>query len=157
MNPQNHRRLFLKGSLSASVVGIAVSAGLFTAKQVYAALPESALKAKTVAEAINAVFGSEQTTETDQITISSPAVAENGATVPVTVETTLTNVQTIAILSSKNAAPLTQTTDFHPGVRGYLSTRIKVGQSGDLIAVIKADGKLFSASKPVKVTVGGCT
>jgi sulfur-oxidizing protein SoxY len=37
-----------------------------------------------------------------------------------------------------------------------ISTRIKMGQTGNVIAVVKANGKLYSARKEVKVTIGGC-
>ncbi len=37
-----------------------------------------------------------------------------------------------------------------------MSTRVKMGESTLVHAVVKADGKLYTASKETKVTLGGC-
>jgi sulfur-oxidizing protein SoxY len=76
--------------------------------------------------------------------------------VPVEVATTLTGVQSIALLVEKNIRPLCGV--FHPGKRMKpgVSIRVKVGESGEIIAVVKAGDQLYSARKAVKVTVGGC-
>ncbi|MHB1142749.1 MAG: thiosulfate oxidation carrier protein SoxY, partial [Sulfuricaulis sp.] len=39
---------------------------------------------------------------------------------------------------------------------GYFSARMKMGQTSDVVAVVKAGGKLYTARQNVKVTVGGC-
>ena len=37
-----------------------------------------------------------------------------------------------------------------------ITTRVKMGQSSNIVALVKADGKYYVAAKEVKVTLGGC-
>ena len=106
MNTNTKRRVFLKGSLAAGTVGVAVGAGLLTPQAVVAAWNEKAFQAKSIGDALNAAMG---------------ASSETG-----------------------------------PGALPDVSTRIKMGKTSDVIAVVKAGGKLHSARKSVKVTIGGC-
>ena len=156
MNTDMKRRLFLKASLSAGAVGMAVSAGLLMPGVVLAAWNEAAFKAESMGDALKEGMGSDTLTDSTEITIGGPDNPENGAVVPVEVATTLSGVQSIALLVEKNVKPLCGV--FHLGKRMKpgLSIRIKVGESGDIIAVVKSDGKLYSARKTVKVTIGGC-
>jgi sulfur-oxidizing protein SoxY len=85
-----------------------------------------------------------------------PDFAENGAVVPVTVSSTLSNVEAISIIASNNPSPLTSTYVLTSASVPFVSTRIKLGKTSNVMAVVKADGKLYSASKEVKVTIGGC-
>ena len=157
MTISTRRRLFLKNSLAVGTIGLAVSAGLITPAAVLAAdWPKAAFDADKAGDALKNLFGSDQMADTDKVSIKAPDVAENGAVVPVTISTTLENVEQIALVASNNAKPLSASYDLQPGVKGFVATRIKVGKSGDLIAVVKSDGKLFSAKRAVKVTLGGC-
>ena len=76
--------------------------------------------------------------------------------VPVSVQTSLANVESIAIVVEKNPSPLAAQFELSPSIKGFVSTRIKMGTTSNVVAVVKADGKLYSASKEVKVTIGGC-
>jgi len=156
MSMNTKRRVFLKGSLAAGTVGVAVSAGLLTPQAVLAAWPEAAFKAKSVDDALNAAMGSASLTNSDAVKIKAPDIAENGAVVPVSVSSDLTGVESIALLAAGNATPLLATFIMGPGAVADVSTRIKMGKTSDVIAVVKAGGKLLSASKSVKVTIGGC-
>ncbi|NIA01263.1 MAG: thiosulfate oxidation carrier protein SoxY, partial [Planctomycetia bacterium] len=82
--------------------------------------------------------------------------AENGAVVPVSVTTSIDGVESISILAEKNAAPMTASFVLGAGTEGFVSTRIKMGKTSSIIAVVKAGGKLYSTGKEVKVTIGGC-
>ncbi|MEN8133059.1 MAG: thiosulfate oxidation carrier protein SoxY, partial [Pseudomonadota bacterium] len=97
-----------------------------------------------------------QAADSSDITVKAPDIAENGAVVPITVSSTLTGVTSIAILVEKNARPLTASYDLAEGTEAYISNRIKMGKTSDVVAVVKADGKLYQAKKSVKVTIGGC-
>ena len=121
-----------------------------------AAWPKSAFEAKSVNDALNGVYSSDLAPASDAIKVDAPDIAENGAVVPVTIETSLKNVESITILSEKNQTPLVASFNMTPKTEGYISTRIKMGQTSNVIAVVKADGKLYSARKEVKVTIGGC-
>ena len=150
------RRIFLKGSLAAGTVGVAVGAGILTPQAVLAAWPEAAFKAKEIPDALSALMGSDTTEPNEGITIKAPDIAENGAVVPITVSTDMAGVESIAIMASANPVPLVASYDLGANAQGFVSTRIKMGKTGDVVAVVKADGKLYSNRKGVKVTIGGC-
>jgi sulfur-oxidizing protein SoxY len=150
------RRIFLKGSLAAGAVGAAVGAGLLTPRAVLAAWPSDAFSAKDVPDALTALLGTGATEPSTEISIKAPDIAENAAVVPITVETNMPGVERIAIVADGNPFPLTSAYDLGPTALPYVSTRIRMAKTSDVIAVVKADGKLYSARKSVKVTIGGC-
>jgi sulfur-oxidizing protein SoxY len=94
--------------------------------------------------------------ESKEIVITAPDIAENGAVVPIAVTSRLAKTQQISIVAEKNPFPLAATFDLEAGGEGYVSARIKMGQTSDVWAVVKADGKYYVARKEVKITVGGC-
>ena len=149
------RRTFLKGTLAAGSVGMAVSAGLLSPRAVLAAWPNQAFEAKTMTDAMKGIVGSDQAAAGD-IKIKAPDIAENGAVVPVSVTTDIAGAKSISLITEKNQQPMTASFDLGAGAEGYVSTRIKMGKTSNVIAVVKADGKLHSAVKEVKVTIGGC-
>ena len=150
------RRIFLKGSLATGAVGMAVSTGLLTPRMSFAAWTKAAFEAKDVNGAVSALFGGADMSDSDKIKIKAPDIAENGAVVPVSVTTTLDGASSISILADKNATPLTAEFALGPGTEGFVSTRIKMGKTANVVAVVKAGDKLYSAKKEVKVTIGGC-
>ncbi|VAW80883.1 Sulfur oxidation protein SoxY [hydrothermal vent metagenome] len=150
------RRTFLKGSVAAGAVSAAVSVGLLTPGAVLAAWPTTAFEAKTIDSALDALMGSHALEGSDKISIRAPDIAENGAVVPISIETSIANAESISIIVEKNAAPLTASFVLGAGAEGFISTRIKMGKTSSVIAVVKADGKLYSTGKEVKVTIGGC-
>ncbi len=90
------------------------------------------------------------------IVLTAPDIAENGAQVPVTITSRIPNTQSVSIVVDKNPFPLNSTYEFANGADSYVSTKLKMGQTSNVIAVVKADGKFFTAVKEVKVTIGGC-
>ena len=100
-------------------------------------------------------MGGTDTTAGD-IAIKAPDIAENGAVVPVTVSTGISGVESISIFAEKNANPLTSSYILGSSTEAFVSTRVKMGKTSNVIAVVKAGGKLYSAEKEVKVTIGGC-
>ena len=156
MTINEDRRIFLKSSLAAGMVSSAIGLGLMTPRAVLAAWNEKAFSTDSVDMAVEKVLGGAASTASDDIEIDAPEVAENGAMVPITWKTKLTGVDSIALLAENNARPLCcvyrPSTRARPGV----SIRIKMGKSGDVIAVVRSDGKLYSSRRSVKVTAGGC-
>jgi len=150
------RRTFLKGSVAAGAVSAAVGAGLLTPRMVLAAWPTAAFEAKSIDSALDALSGSHQLEGSDKISIRAPDIAENGAVVPISVTTSIGGTESISILVEKNAVPLTASFVLGEGTEGFVSTRIKMGKTSSVIAVVKAGGKLYSTGKEVKVTIGGC-
>lgn len=149
------RRTFLKGTMAGGMLGVAASAGLLTPRMVLAAWPESAFGAQKIEDALQALHGSSSTSASGDIDIKAPEIAENGAVVPITISTGM-KAEAITLLVKENPAPLACTYELGANTEGYVSTRIKMGKTSDVIAVIKSGGKLHSASKVVKVTIGGC-
>lgn len=150
-----NRRTLLKRSLAVSVVSIAASAGLLAPGRVLAAYPKAAFEAKDAAGALTAALGSESYEHSDDIKIKAPDIAENGSVVPVTVDTSLSGVESISILAEANATPLVCSFNLS-AAESYVSTRIKMGKTGNVVAVVKSGGKLYANKKEVKVTIGGC-
>ncbi|EHQ53171.1 sulfur oxidation protein SoxY-like protein [Ectothiorhodospira sp. PHS-1] len=149
------RRVFLKGTLAAGTVGVAVGAGLLTPSTVLADWPKAAFQANSLSDALKSALGSDSHSSGD-ITIRAPDIAENGAVVPITVESSLTGVTDIAILATANNSPLTSSYKLGEGTKAFVATRIKMGETSDIVAVLKANGQLYSGTKEVKVTIGGC-
>jgi len=146
---QLSRRLFLGGSA-------ALAALLAVPRALLAAWPDKAFASSTAAEAMTELFGSDQPTPSSAISLDAPEIAENGAVVPITVETTLANVQSVSLVVEKNPRPLAITFEIPPGTLPNVACRIKMGQTSPVTAIVKTDTGLFSASKEVKVTIGGC-
>ena len=149
------RRTFLKGSLAAGAAGVAASAGLLVPGTVLADWNKAAFESKDMDSAMQAIAGGAGEASGD-IKIKAPDIAENGAVVPVTVSTGMDAVETISIFASNNALPLTSSYNLTDMAEGYISTRIKMGKTADVVALVKSGGKLYSAKKEVKVTIGGC-
>lgn len=150
------RRIFLKGSLATGAVGIAVGTGLLTPRISLAAWSKAAFDATDVNAGVSALYGSSSMDNSDKIKIKAPDIAENGAVVPVTVTTSIDGVSSISLFADKNATPLTAEFLLGPTTEGFVQTRIKMGKTANVIAVVKAGDKLYSSSKEVKVTIGGC-
>ena len=146
------RRVALKqGLLAAGALG---SGALFT--QTAHAFNKSAFEAKSVQDAVKALGGT-SLTESKDVTITGPDIAENGAVVPIGAATTMAGVKHLALLVEKNPAALVAVFNINPAVESNFSTRAKMGQSSDVYAVaIGQDGKAFFAKKEIKVTLGGC-
>ncbi|MFW6375009.1 MAG: thiosulfate oxidation carrier protein SoxY [Guyparkeria sp.] len=153
---QTKRRVFLKGSLAASAAGLAVGAGLLSPRAVMAAeWPKAAFKAESMDNALNELFGSSDLADSDDITVKAPDIAENGAVVPVTLESKISDTDKVAFFVSKNPNPLVASFNMN-GANPFVSTRIRMGETDDVTAVVHAGGKLYQAGKEVKVTIGGC-
>jgi sulfur-oxidizing protein SoxY len=151
------RRLILQGAAAVALIGLGnIPFGLLPA---FAAAndkyPEDAFKQKSDADAIKLLYG--RTAEaTDKIKLDAPEIAENGAVVPVSVSTTLADVTSISILVSENPNALIASYRIPAGTLPVIANRIKMAKTSNVIVVVEAGGKLYSATKEVKVTVGGC-
>ena len=149
------RRNVLKGAAGAGAVAVAVAAGLLKPTQALAAWNKAAFESKSVGDALKNI-GVTNPADSKDITIKAPDIAENGAVVPVEVATSIAGTTRIAVLAEKNALPLVGTFEFTGGSEGFISTRIKMGQTSLIRAVVSAGGKTFTTAKEVKVTIGGC-
>jgi sulfur-oxidizing protein SoxY len=150
------RRSFLKLTAGAGALSAAAAAGLFASGQAWAAVwNKTGFEAKAYADALKSL-GATNLIQSKDIVITAPDIAENGAVVPVAVTSKIPNTQSISILAENNPFPLAATFDLSGGSEGYVSTRIKMGKTSNVHIVVKADGKLYTAAKEIKVTIGGC-
>ena len=156
MEVMNTRRTVLKSTLTVALGGIGLLSGLFKPVAALAAWNQKALESSKVMEGLQAAFGDTPVTLSDQVTLKAPEIAENGASVPITVEANLPQVETIALFSEENPRPFAAMFHPGPGVRPKVLLRIKMAESGDAIAVVKSQGKLYMGRRTVKVTAGGC-
>ena len=144
-----HRRKFLHMALG-------VAATLLVAPlKVFAARPKDAFGADNHDDVMNSLYNS-TSTDSSHVTIKAPDIAENGAVVPITVTTDLPNAESVSIIVANNPNPLAASFALTASSGGLVSTRIKMGKTSDVQAVVMAGGKLYSATKEVKVTIGGC-
>jgi len=151
------RRLILNGAISVALVGLgslpfSLAPALAAANDKY---PEDAFKQKGDADAIKALYG--KTAETsDKVKLDAPEIAENGAVVPITVSSTLADVTSISVLVAENPNALAASYKIPAGTLPNVASRLKMAKTTNVIAIVEAGGKLYSTSKEVKVTVGGC-
>jgi sulfur-oxidizing protein SoxY len=155
--PDAARRLLLKGALASGLASLGLAA---TGWPTFAASdakdwPAKAFGVKGESEALKELFG-KNAEPSDKITVDAPEIAENGAVVPVSVSSSLPNVTTIAILVLDNPNTLVAAYKIPEGTEASVANRLKMAQTSKVVAVIEAGGKLYSAAKEVKVTVGGC-
>lgn len=149
------RRSFLKLAANLGALAAAGAAGLLRSAESWAVWNKAGFESKALAEALKSL-GAGSPADSKDIVITVPDIAENGAVVPVAVTSRIPNTEQISIIAEKNPFPLAATFDIANGAEGYVSTRIKMGQTCDVWAIVKAGGKTFSAKKEVKITVGGC-
>lgn len=150
---KSNRRRFL--TLSLAAVSTLASSALWPLRVLAAAArPEDAFTAKTLDEVYKALGG--KPTPSKDIEFKTPDIAENGAVVPISVTSKLPNTEQIMVLIEKNPNPLASIFSISEGMAPKISTRVKVAQTGQLVAVVKAGGKLYSTSSETKVTLGGC-
>jgi sulfur-oxidizing protein SoxY len=150
------RRLILQGAGAVALVGLGnlpfLAPALAAANDKY---PEEAFKAKNEADAIKALYG--KTAEpSDKVKLDAPEIAENGAVVPISVTSSLAEVTSISILVAENPNALAASYRIPAGTMPSVANRLKMAKTTNVIAIVEAGGKLYSTSKEVKVTVGGC-
>jgi sulfur-oxidizing protein SoxY len=154
MNTQ--RRNVLKSAGAAGAVSVAIAAGLLKPGMVMASdWNKAAFDSKSLDAAMSSM-GVSGAANSGDISVKAPDIAENGAVVPVEITSSIAGTESITIFGEKNSLPLIAAFNFSNGAQGYVSTRIKMGTTSNVRAVVKAGGKLYSAAKEVKVTIGGC-
>lgn len=147
-----NKRKFIFQLTSAMVIATTGSIN-----KLFANWQESLFEHKTLNDSLNSLSGKTAVPDSEKITIKAPEIAENGAVVPVTVDTSIENIKRIAILVDNNPSPLTSTYEINPAIKAYVSTRVKIAQSSNIIALVTTqDNQHYKATKNIKVTIGGC-
>jgi sulfur-oxidizing protein SoxY len=136
------RRLFIGGILAFTALAMV--------------WPKIAFGSTEAGEALIELLGTDQTTPSDEISMVLPVIAENGAEVPVMVKTSLTGVKSINIVVERNPRPLAISFEFSPHMLPEVSCRIKMAETSRVMAVVVTGSGIFSTSREVTVTLGGC-
>jgi sulfur-oxidizing protein SoxY len=148
------RRYFLQTAAKVGAYAFVLAAGIH-ARLAVAAEQRPAFQAENLQDALKALDAS-GAQESADITFKAPDIAENGAVVPVDVESKLANTRSITILVEKNPHAMSAEFLIPEGTDPYVATRVKVAETSNLLAVVKTDAGSFYATKLVKVTLGGC-
>ena len=150
------RRKALKTGCGLGLLGIFAAIGLGRSGAAWAERNVRAFEAKAMDEALDAL-GAIIPENNAAIQITAPETAENGAFVPITITSDLPRTEEIFILVDKNPTMLVAHFNLPEGTEGAITTRIKMGQTASIIALVKTGGKFYRASREVKVVLGGCS
>ena len=152
------RRSFLQGALAVAATWAASGSGMFSSMLAHAATrPDAAFLAKDLNTALMETLGTTETPpESDQIKLDAPLQAENGAVVPVIVETSLPSPERVAVVVPNNPTPLLTVFDTTPRTGSYVRMRIKMAGTDKVHVYIKSGGQWYTTSQEVRVAVGGC-
>jgi sulfur-oxidizing protein SoxY len=152
------RRQVLKSGSGATLLTLLAAAGWLQAGEAHAAdaWNQALFDTHSLDETVKALGGATPVPNAGVTFFQTPDIAENGAVVPVGVTSTIPKTESIAILIEKNPNMVAAVFDIPPGTDPSLSTRVKMAQTSNIYALVKADGKFYVATKEVKVTLGGC-
>jgi sulfur-oxidizing protein SoxY len=152
------RRKVLKGTGGVAVMGLAMMAGLFKPGSAWAqqGWNKAAFDTKSFNDTVKALGGASASESKDIQFVNTPDIAENGAVVPFTIVSKIPKTESMALLVEKNPNVLVAKFDIAEGTEPWVNTRAKMGQTSNVFALVKADGKYYYATKEVKVTLGGC-
>ena len=143
------RRMLLQGAG-------ALVAGLVTPLAALAATwNKEAFGAKTAADALKHI-GAAGTVPSNEVIMDAPEIAENGAVVPIEITSQVPGTRSISVVIDKNPFPLVAKFDFMEGALPYVKVNVKMGETSDVRAIAEANGKHYSATRNIKVTIGGC-
>ena len=152
------RRQFVNQSSGAGVLALAAAAGWLPAVSFAQTQGwnKTAFESKNLADAIKSMGGTSAATESKDIVLSAPEIAENGNVVRLGASSALVGVTQVALIVEKNPSALTAVFDVPAGTDANFSTNVKMGQSSNVYAIAKVGDKFIYAVKEVKVTLGGC-
>jgi sulfur-oxidizing protein SoxY len=151
------RRKALRTGGGVTLLTLVAAAGWLRPQDALAAdWNKAAFETNSMDATVKALGGSSPAQSKDITFVQTPDIAENGAVVPIGITSNIPKTESIAILVEKNPNMLAAVFDVPPGTEPSLSTRIKMGQSSNVYALVKADGKYYVAGKEIKVTLGGC-
>ncbi|HIG65966.1 MAG: thiosulfate oxidation carrier protein SoxY [Gammaproteobacteria bacterium] len=111
---------------------------------------------QTFASTLKQLFPGQALKETNKIHLKLPRIAENGSVVPITITSSIENVDTVYIFSEKNPVPLIAKFSLNPELDAFIGARFKMQETCDVIVVIRADNQYYQTRQKVKVTLGGC-
>lgn len=153
---EENRRKLLQRAGGAGTLAAAIAAGLLRPQELLAAgWNKDAFRAKSAQDALSNL-GAAGLTESKDIVIDAPQIAENGAVVPIEITSNVPGTKSIAVVIEKNPFPLAARFDFMEGALPFVKVNVKMGESSNVRVVAEAGGKYYTAARDIKVTIGGC-
>ena len=153
------RRTFLKQAVSGTALAVAAGAGLLRPTRALArtwpSWPQAAFRQKDIATLLHEVFGNRPIV-TGGVDLHVPLEAENGAVVPVVLQSRVPGAQMLALVVDKNPYPLVTVVHLTPEALPFFNVRIKMGKSSPVRAYVATPEKVYTVTRKVKVTIGGC-
>ncbi len=144
------RREFVLGATAAAAVAVVVPLGTVPAA------------AKDLDTAMKAVAGDAKPV-VGKVSLELPEIAENGNTVPFTVniESPMSDadyVKSVHVFANGNPQPDVASFFFTPASgKATATSRMRLAKTQDIIAIAEmSDGKFYMGKQTVKVTIGGC-
>jgi len=150
------RRAFIKKTLSVSAYSIASTLGWLMPLKAMAQWQAENFTPGKLDDSITRLYKGQKIADSKDIELKIPTIAENGAVVPLTVSSRLGDVRAISIFVAKNPVPLAAHFKLSPELDAFVSARIKMAETSDVIVVAETGSGLYSARQLVKVTIGGC-
>ncbi len=150
------RRNFILKSVKYAAFFATATSSLFNSILAQAAWPANIFKQTQLDDTLNQLFGNQKFIKTDKIQVKIPRIAENGAVVPIIITSNLENIETLTILVEKNPATLVAQFTLADETEAYVSARIKMAKTSNVIVIVKAGENYYRKRKMVKVTIGGC-
>ncbi len=150
------RRVVLRGAGATGMLAAALAAGLLKPERAIAASwNKAAFDSKSPVDALQKM-GAANPENTGDIVIEAPEIAENGAVVPIEITSKVPGTTSLAVLIEKNPQPLAGQFQFMAGALPFVKVNVKMGGSSLVRVVAQAGGKYYTATKEIKVTLGGC-
>ena len=150
------RRTLLKKISGLSLYILTLLSFINVPKKGWAKWNQKAFQAKEFKNSLKAIYGSKSIEPSDQIKIEAPEIAENGLSVPVSVSSFIKKTENLSIFIEDNPLPLIANYHLKAGMIADFSVRVKVAKSTNIHVVIQSQEELFSNSKKIQVTLGGC-
>src|SRR5215831_13714507 len=151
------RRAVLKSGGGMTLLALVAAAGWLDAEDASAqSWNKGAFDTHSLPDTMKALGGGEPARSAEITFFQTPDIAENGAVVPIGITSNIPRTESIAILIEKNPNMLAAVFDLPAGTEPSVSTRVKMAQTSNVYALVKAEGKYYVAAKEIKVTLGGC-
>lgn len=152
----DNRRGFIKKAVALGSYSIVSVGGLLISPEATAEWLTETTSTDILQQTLKRLFKDQQIIESDEIDIRISKMAENGADVPITVTSSLNNVESIAILIEKNPIPLAAKFELSPDLEPFVSARLKIAESSAVAVIVETNEGFYTASKKVIVNPGGC-
>lgn len=150
------RTAMLAAAGAAIAPKVSLAAAGDSAKAMAARYPAAALRATMPGPALKLLFGTSKLEPSAEVRIEAPDIAENGAVVPVVIDANEPHATAVALLAQHNPFAIACAYEIPPGTDTRIASRLKLAKTMNVTGVVKSGTTLRSASKRIKVTIGGC-